>query len=370
MNIPDYNTTTATENSGDDESEPPSSDTRAGASDYSLAETPANHENGANGSAPVKNWLSRLFSTRRKAAGSFREDLADALSADTLESHVFSTEEKAMLNNILRLQDLRVEDLMIPRADIEAVDTNISLGELLKLFEESGHSRMPVYAETLDDPRGMVHIRDIVAHITKAAALSKSEIAARKRPVAANLDLKKVNLHKPLSALKLIRKVLFVPPSMLAADLMARMQATRIQMALVIDEYGGTEGIVSLEDIVEVIVGDIEDEHDDEEQPLIEDKGDGVFVVDAKAELDDIACAVGSDFHAGEHGEDVDTIGGLVFSLIGRVPIRGEVIDGLGFEFRVIDADPRRIKRIELAPSKRRRQRRLTHGTESGGFAA
>jgi len=303
-------------------------------------------------------WLRRIFKPRWRPAADLREGLADALSADTqLDS--FSAGEKAMLNNILRLQDVRVEDLMVPRADIEAVETEITLGELLKIFEESGHSRMPVYHETLDDPRGMVHIRDVVAYITRTAAPSKSEAGERKRPGATGLDLKKVNLDRPLSALKIVRTVLFVPPSMLAAELMARMQATRTQIALVIDEYGGTEGLVSLEDIVEVVVGDIEDEHDvDEDAPAIEDKGNGVFIVDAKAELEDVAKAVGSAFQAGQYGEEVDTIGGLLFALTGRVPVRGEVIEGLGFEFRVIDADPRRIKRIELSTSKRKRPRK------------
>lgn len=305
-----------------------------------------------------RSWLAKLFSPRKNGIDSLREDLADALSEGSHHSHVFSTEEKAMLNNILLLQDIRVEDLMVPRADIEAVEINTSLGDLLKQFESSGHSRMPVYQDTLDDPRGMVHIRDIVAHITKTAALSKAEAQSRKRPLASNLDLKKVRLDKSLGALKLTRKLLFVPPSMLAADLMTRMQATRIQMALVIDEYGGTDGLVSLEDIVEVIVGDIEDEHDDDEQPMIREISDGVFIVDAKAELDDVREAVGSEFQVGDLSDDVDTIGGLIFALIGRVPIRGEVIEALGFEFSVIDADPRRIKRIQLAPAKRKRPRR------------
>lgn len=307
--------------------------------------------------ASKSGWFAKLFAPRKSVAGSLRDDLADALAEGGLHSHVFSDEEKAMLNSILRLQDIRVEDLMVPRADIEAVEINTTLGELLKQFESSGHSRMPVYQDTLDDPRGMVHIRDIVAFVTKTAALSKSEVAGRKRSLASNLDLRKVRLDKPLGALKLIRKVLFVPPSMLAADLMTRMQATRIQMALVIDEYGGTDGIVSLEDIVEVIVGDIEDEHDDDEQPLIEEISEGVFVIDAKAELDNVAEIVGKDFQVGDHSEDVDTIGGLIFALIGRIPIRGEVIEALDFEFSVIDADPRRIKRVQIAPSKRKRPR-------------
>ncbi|MGI9400092.1 MAG: hemolysin family protein [Rhizobiaceae bacterium] len=316
-----------------------------------------NNNEQVNGSAQ-SGWLARLFSSRKPVAASLRDDLADALAEGSLNSHVFSDEEKTMLNSILRLQDLRVEDLMVPRADIEAVEINTTLGELLKQFESSGHSRMPVYGDTLDDPRGMVHIRDVVAFITKTAALSKSEVSARKRSAASDLDLRKVKLDKSLGALKLIRKVLFVPPSMLASDLMARMQATRIQMALVIDEYGGTDGIVSLEDIVEVIVGDIEDEHDDDEQPLIEEIGQGVFIVDAKAELDNVVEIVGEQFQVGEHSEDVDTIGGLIFALIGRVPIRGEVIEGLGFEFSVVDADPRRIKRVQISPSKRKRTRR------------
>ena len=217
---------------------------------------------------------------------------------------------------------------------------------------------MPVYGETLDDPRGMVHIRDVVAHITKAAAMTKAETAARKKPPVANLDLKKVRLERRSARSRSSARCCSCRPPCSAVNLMARMQASRTQMALVIDEYGGTEGLVSLEDIVEMIVGDIEDEHDDDDEPMIFDKGDGVFVIDAKAELEDVAEAVGGDFQIGEHGDDVDTIGGLVFALTGRVPVRGEVIEGLGYEFRVIDADPRRIKRIELLPSKRRRARK------------
>jgi CBS domain containing-hemolysin-like protein len=307
---------------------------------------------------PARSWLSGLLPGRRRERANPREDLAQALLSDQTGKQAFSDNEKAMLNNILRLQDLRVEDLMVPRADIEAVEIDIALGDLLKLFEDSGHSRMPVYNETLDDPRGMVHIRDVVAYITNTAAMSRNDIAARKNPPASGLDLKKVNLEKPLGGLKLIRKVLFVPPSMQAAELMARMQASRIQMALVIDEYGGTEGLVSLEDIVEVVVGDIEDEHDSADDIEIVDKGDGVFLVDAKAELEDVAEAVGAEFVIAEHSEDVDTIGGLIFALAGRIPVRGEVIEGLGYEFRVIDADPRRVKRVEITPSKRRRPRR------------
>ena len=251
-----------------------------------------------------------------------------------------------MLHNILRLREVRVEDVMIPRADIEAVEINTKLGDLMVVFEQSGHSRMPVYSETLDDPRGMVHIRDVLANITKVAKARKGR--ASKKPVAVALDLAHVDLSKTIGELNLIRTVLFVPPSMLASDLMARMQASRTQMALVIDEYGGTDGLVSLEDIVEMVVGDIEDEHDDDE-PMITQSGDGVFVVDGKAEIDDVAKLIGEDFAAGEHGDYVDTIGGMIFNTLGRVPARGEVVQAIpGFEFHVLDADPRRVKRVRI----------------------
>ena len=310
----------------------------------------------SNRSGSLFSWVFRIFGRRRDSA-SIREDLADALSdADGLAQD-FSVDERNMLTSILRLRDVRVEDLMVPRTDIIAVNEDISLAELLRLFEGSGHSRMPVYGETLDDPRGMIHIRDVVGYITKTASLSKAEASRRKVKLAANLDLKKVTLGKPISSLKLLREVMFVPPSMGARELMTRMQADRMQIALVIDEYGGTDGLVTLEDIVEEIVGEIEDEHDDEDV-LIQDTGNGTFVCDAKAELDDIRELVGEDFSFGEHEDDVDTIGGLIFDIIGRVPVRGEVISNNGFEFRVMEADPRRIRRIELMRSTRRRIKR------------
>src|SRR5690606_7632594 len=152
----------------------------------------------------------------------------------------FSPVERAMLNNILRLRELRVEDVMVPRADIEAIDLSTTLGDLLMLFEESGRSRMPVYHENLDDPRGMVHIRDVVGHITRGA--NKKRGRGRRSPAAPKaLDLAGVDLSQTVEEANSMRPVLFVPPSMLASDLMTRMQAERIQMALVIDEYGGTD---------------------------------------------------------------------------------------------------------------------------------
>ncbi len=307
--------------------------------------------NGSEGNS----WFAKIFG-RKRNGNNIRENLADALSEGEGFAEGFTPGEREMLTGILKLQEVPVEELMTQRADIVAASDEISLGELLSLFEKSGHSRMPVYGETLDDPLGMVHIKDVLTYITTTAAFTRAEAAKRQNKSQAGLDLKKVKLDKPLSALKLAREILFVPPSTPAAELMARMQADRVQMALVIDEYGGTDGLVSLEDIVEEIVGEIADEHDDEDL-FIEDRGDGVLICNAKAELDDIRSHLGEAFSFGNHEEDVDTIGGLVFDLIGRVPIRGEVVTSHGYEFRVLEADPRRIKKIELLPASRRRLR-------------
>ncbi|TJW44374.1 MAG: HlyC/CorC family transporter [Mesorhizobium sp.] len=300
---------------------------------------------------------------RQRNGTSLREEIAGALAEAASDAESFSPGERAMLNNILRLREVRVEDVMVPRADIEAVEITTTLGDLLGLFEQAGHSRMPVYSETLDDPRGMVHIRDVLAHITKIARVRKGR-TSRKAPVSTLLDLAKVDLARTIGELSLIRPVLFVPPSMLASDLMGRMQTTRTQMALVIDEYGGTDGLVSLEDIVEMVVGDIEDEHDDDE-PLVTQTGDGVYLVDGKAEIDDVAKMIGGDFAAGEHGEYVDTIGGMIFNTLGRVPARGEVVQAIpGFEFHVLDADPRRVKRVRIVQILKGERRRRAARTE------
>lgn len=317
-------------------------------------------------SAPERpSLLDRLAGYFRQRNGStLREDLADALSDTASEAEAFSPGERAMLNNILRLREVRVEDVMVPRADIEAVEVETSVGELMNLFEQSGHSRMPVYSETLDDPRGMVHIRDLLAHITQGARAKKGR-GKKNAEENAKLNLSAVDLTKSIGELNLARPVLFVPPSMLASELMARMQTSRTQMALVIDEYGGTDGLVSLEDIVEMVVGDIEDEHD-EDEPLITQSGEGVFLVDAKADIEDVAKVIGDDFRAGEHGEYVDTIGGMIFNALGRVPVRGEVVQPIaGFEFHVLDADPRRVKRVRIVNTQKSRRRAAPAKPES-----
>lgn len=317
---------------------------------------------------PIKrqySFLDRLAGFMRLRNGSsLREDLADALAESTPDTASFSPIERAMLNNILRLRELRVEDVMVPRADIDAVEINVTLGELLNIFERGAHSRMPVYAETLDDPRGMVHIRDIVGHLIRASRPKNGR--GRKQQANPPLSLGNVDLNRTIGELNIVRPLLFVPPSMLASDLMARMQAGRTQMALVIDEYGGTDGLVSLEDIVEMVIGDIEDEHD-EDEPMIEKTGDGIFLVDARAEIEDVARVIGNGFSAGEHAEEVDTIGGMIFNALGRVPARAEVVQAIpGFEFHVLDADPRRVKRVRIVQGRTaERRRRILKSPES-----
>ncbi|MBD9649325.1 HlyC/CorC family transporter [Ensifer sp. PDNC004] len=337
----------------------------SGEAEAGSSSTATRHE----GTKSTSTFWSRAARLLRGASpSSLREDLADALQTDADSNTVFSPGERAMLNNILRFREVRVEDVMVPRADIEAVDQSITIGELMVIFEESGRSRMPVYSEGLDDPRGMVHIRDLLSYVTKQArnrrrngkAQASTTAASEKTPRSpkASFDLARVDLGKSLEEAGIVRQLLFVPPSMLASDLMQRMQAARIQMALVIDEYGGTDGLVSLEDIVEMVVGDIEDEHDDDEV-MFARTSDDVFIADARVELEEIAAAIGPDFDVREQLEDVDTLGGLIFASLGRIPVRGEVVQAIpGFEFQILDADPRRVKRVRIMrkrPPARRR---------------
>ncbi|MEM6617304.1 MAG: hemolysin family protein [Pseudomonadota bacterium] len=282
---------------------------------------------------------------------SLRDDFADALDAEEVDGsdQQFTAEERALLRNILGLRERRVEDAMVPRADIIAVEQSTKLAEILNIFKAAGHSRIPVYNDVLDEPVGMVHVKDITNSITQTARLTKADIAKRKIPLPGDLDLKKVKLDKALSETRLVRPVLFVPPSMPALDLLAKMQATRIHMAIVVDEYGGTDGLVTIEDLMEEIVGDIEDEHDQDEADLIKKARDGGLIVNARASLDDLSKALDIDLLTHEAAEEVDTLGGFVFSLIGRVPVRGEIVPLEGpFEVEVLDADPRRIKRVKI----------------------
>jgi CBS domain containing-hemolysin-like protein len=290
-------------------------------------------------------WYDRVLTRLGlKPRESIRHDLEDVL-AETVEDTDFSPQERAMLKNVLSFHRIRVEDVMVPRADIVAVAADTNLGELLSLFRTAGHSRLPVYGETLDDPKGMVHIRDFLDFIAMRADGGASEAGSGDEAPLPSLG--QIDLSMALSSANILRPVLFVPRSMPAIDLLVRMQATRTHMALVIDEYGGTDGLVSIEDLLEEVVGDIEDEHDIHHEPLIQRDGD-VVIADARAEIEDVEAKIGFNLMTADD-EDVDTLGGLVFTMMGRVPGRGEAITHpAGVEFEVLDADRRRVKKLKL----------------------
>lgn len=309
------------------------------------------------GESVFSRWLRTLFGWR---ASSMRADLKDVLEGGSPGETGFSPEESRMLRNILGLRERRIADVMVPRADIISVQQDIPLGELVKVFENAGHSRLVAYNDTLDDPVGMVHIRDLIAFMTARAAVSPKVNAKRKKPLPAGLDFKAIDLSTPLATTKIVRKILFVPPSMPAIDLLAKMQATRIHLALVVDEYGGTDGIVSIEDLVELIVGDIEDEHDEDEAPTVVRQIDGSFIADARASLEDVTSVVGQGFDVGDVANEVDTLGGYLVTQIGRVPLRGELVSGPApFEIEILDADPRRVKRVRIRRGRDRRPKNI-----------
>ena len=239
--------------------------------------------------------------------------------------------------------------------DMEQILLPIEPSVVMCAHNSRFETRLVVYNETLDDPEGIVHIRDLLAFMTAKARVPEPAKARRKKPFPAGLDLRAVDLALPLADANITRKLLYVPPSMRAIDLLAQMQASRIHLALVVDEYGGTDGLVSIEDIVEQIVGEIDDEHDSDEPPSIVRQMDNSFIADARASLDDVRSVIGEDFVTGEAGEEVETLGGYLVSHVGRLPVRGEVISGPGnFEVEVLDADPRRVKRLRIATRKER----------------
>jgi CBS domain containing-hemolysin-like protein len=300
-------------------------------------------------------WLARvmriLFGWKAAAT---RADLELVLTAEQPESG-FSPAEAAMLKNILALRECRIESVMVPRADIVAVQQDIAIGELVMVFAGAGHSRLVVYNDTLDDPTGMVHIRDLLAFMAARAAIDPATGEAEKLP-SVDLNLAKIDLSMPLTAAKIVREILYAPPSMPALDLLAKMQATRIHLALIIDEYGGSDGLISIEDLVELIVGDIADEHDEAETAAVTRQNDGSFLAIGRASLDDVRTVIGEEFDVGEAAQEVDTLGGYLVMRAGHVPVRGELVPGPApFEAEVLDADPRRVKRVKIYRSEDRR---------------
>lgn len=312
---------------------------------------------------PSEGWLARMAVRLGAArllfgwkAASTRSELEHVL-AEQQSASGFSPEEAALLKNVLVLRERRIEHVMVPRPDIVAVSAEITLGALIKVFENVGHSRLVVYNDTLDDPAGMVHIRDLLAFMAEHAANETTEAgdgAAPEDPGPGErdhdqFDLGKIDLAMPLSQSRIIREILYAPPSMPALDLLAKMQATRIHLALVIDEYGGTDGLASMEDLVELIVGDIADEHDEDESADITRQQDGSFLAAGRASLEDVRATIGEDFDVGEAESEVDTLGGYLVMRAGHVPVRGELVPGpYTFEAEVLDSDPRRVKRVKI----------------------
>ncbi len=275
------------------------------------------------------------MSEQNSSKGFFSRSLARLFGgADTGQSESVQ-ERKSLMSAAENFHSLRVEDVMVPRADIIAVAGDASLQELTKCFQDAGHSRLPIHGETLDEPTGFVHVKDLLEFL----ALNAPGRATKSYP------------NKKIIS-KILRPVIFVPQSMAADVLLKKMQVSRVHMAIVVDEYGGTDGLVTLEDLIEPIVGDIEDEHDDAEPEvnILKDKhGHTYWEADARISIEDFETVLGRDIATPQQDDEVDTLGGLVFFLAGRVPERGEIIPHpLGLEFEILEASPRRVKRIRL----------------------
>jgi CBS domain containing-hemolysin-like protein len=266
---------------------------------------------------------------RRKEAESVRDRVEELIERredkrDTseLDESDLDTHERALLSNVLRLQGTTAYDVMVPRADIMSMPEELTLEQAIALIQKDGHSRYPVYRESLDDIAGMVHIKDVFASVGSDAPF----------------DLKAI-----------LRKPLFVVPSIPVLDLLLQMRVSRIHMALVVDEYGGIDGLITIEDLVETIVGDISDEHDEDVEPQITERPDGMIDLDARTPVEMFEARLGQILTDEERAADIDTVGGLIFTLAGRVPAKGELISHpSGLEFRVLDADPRRIRRLRV----------------------
>jgi len=249
-------------------------------------------------------------------------DAMIAAPSDQDDESPITPQERVLIGNVLKVHDRTAADVMVPRVDVVAFDIERPFSELVKLLIEHGHSRVPVYRETLDDVIGFVHVKDVLA------------------PVAD---------RRPAKLTSMLRKVLVVAPSLPVFDLLVQMRQSRTHIAMVVDEFGGIDGLVTIEDLIEEIVGDIEDEHDVVETPTLIERPDGSVIADARIPIDTFEEQHGTRLRHNGDGEEVDTLGGLVFTLAGRVPRRGEVIPHPGgFEFEVLDADPRRVKRLRV----------------------
>jgi magnesium and cobalt transporter len=272
----------------------------------------------------IRRWLKGLRPARNGGA-SVRETLEELIEQHEEREAPIEPRERQLIERVLTVGAVTVNDVMVPRADIVAVECTTPFDKVINLMARETHSRLPVYRESLDEVIGMVHIKDVLA---------------------ASVD----NKGRKTTLSEIARPVLFVAPSMRVLDLLLQMRLSRTHMALVVDEYGGVDGLITIEDTVEQIIGEIEDEHDETIRPTIEQSADGMIVADARVPLDEFEARVGPIRTEEERQDDIDTLGGLVFSLAGRVPMRGEVVvhQPSGVEFEVIDADPRRIRRLRI----------------------
>ncbi len=283
----------------------------------------------------VRGWVRGL---KRMSSGSDspRDTLDELIEEREDSEQPLDPDERLLVANILELRNLTIYDVMVPRADIVAIPVSATLPDIIDVATRGGHSRLPVYRDTLDDAQGVVHIKDVLGWRGK------------------DKDFKVADVQ---------RKMLFVAPSMRVLELLLEMRVKRSHMALVVDEFGGVDGLVTIEDLVEEIVGEIEDEHDHDDEPKIERRRDGSWVADARVEIEKLESRIGPIIHEDER-EDIDTLGGLVFTVAGRVPIRGEIIAHQGgIEFEILDADPRRVHRVRV----RRRVDAETVSATAGG---
>lgn len=331
--------------------------------------------------ATMVKWKNRLSEKLGfQANGPLRATLFQALRDENFSGNGFSPQEREMLLRLLHFSASRVEDIMVPRADVIAADEDELVGDLVKTFREGGISRVPLYRDTLDDPDGMVHIKDLFVWLLDQGGQRQEENPPKTKKtngksepdeILTRLDLSKVDLTRTIASIKIRRPVLYVPLSMPAMNLLIRMQSTRIHMALVVDEYGGTDGLVTIEDLVEQVVGDIEDEHDEAEEVYISLDKANDLLASARTPVEDLENHLKAKFLTDDEDEEIDTLGGLVFTLVGRVPARGEIVKhSSGLEFEVLDADPRRVKKLKVHKTNFKAGQRVADKVPSRAHAA
>jgi CBS domain containing-hemolysin-like protein len=268
-------------------------------------------------------WVKSLLPEKPSSDDSLREAIEELIEEeDTAPQSAVAVHERRLISNILQLRDLPVVDVMVPRADIVAIDINTPQTELIRLLAEKPHSRIPVYKGDLDNIVGVAHIKDMVANIASGNSFELKDI---------------------------IREALVVSPAMRVLDLLLQLRQSKVHIAFVVDEFGGIDGLITINDMIEAIVGEIDDEYEFEIEPQLIERPDGSAIADARYPIEDFEARYGNLFHEDEEDEDVDTLGGLVTAIAGHVPGRGEIIlHSSGVEFEIIDADPRRVMRVRI----------------------